>query len=90
MGTIKMISTSKIIKIMAIKKNCMENGIRAKLKKLKPHSNGIIFSRILFLFFEIKIEIAIRAIVTVNLVKIKEKYKKIRKITLDFLKNNVL
>lgn len=64
-----MISTSKIMKIIAIKKNCMENGIRAKLKKLNPHSNGIIFSCILFLFFEIIIDKLIRTRVTVNLVK---------------------
>lgn len=72
-GTIKIISTSKMIKIIAIKKNCIENGIRAKLKKLNPHSNGIIFSRSLFLFFETKREIVIRIKVTVNLVKIEKK-----------------
>jgi len=76
-GTIKIISTSKTIKIMAIKKNCIEKGIRAKLKKLNPHSNGIAFSRNLFLFFEIDIEINIKIIVTVNEVKIIKKKIKI-------------
>lgn len=64
-----MISTSKIMKIIAIKKNCIENGIRAKLKKLNPHSNGIIFSRMLFLFLEIIKDRVIRITVTINLVK---------------------
>lgn len=72
-GTIRIISTSKIIKIIAIRKNCIENGIRAKLKKLNPHSNGIIFSRSLLLFLETRIEIVIRIKVTVNLVKIEKK-----------------
>lgn len=58
------------MKIIAIKKNCMEKGIREKLKKLNPHSNGIIFSRNLFLFLEIVREINIKIAVTVNLVKI--------------------
>jgi hypothetical protein len=69
-GTIKMISTSKMMKIIAMRKNCMENGIRAKLKKLNPHSKGIIFSRILFLFFEIVRERDINIVVTISLVKV--------------------
>lgn len=70
-GTIKIISTSKMIKIIAIKKNCIENGSRATLKKLNPHSNGVIFSRNIFLFLEIKIEIDTKIKVTKKLVKIK-------------------
>lgn len=69
-GTIKIISTSKIMKMIAIKKNCIEKGSRAKLKKLKPHSKGITFSRFLFLFFEIIIDKLIKIIVTINLVKL--------------------
>lgn len=76
-GTIKMISTSKMMKIMAIKKNCIENGIRAKLKKLNPHSNGIFFSRSFNLFLETTREINIKTIVTINLVKTKKKIIKI-------------
>lgn len=68
-GTIKIISTSKMIKIIAIKKNCIENGIRAGLKKLNPHSNGINLSRKFFLFFEITIEIITSINVTIKQVK---------------------
>lgn len=69
-GTIKIISTSKMIKIIAIKKNCIENGIRAELKKLNPHSNGTIFSRIFILFFETVIEIIIKTRVIIKQVKV--------------------
>lgn len=44
-GIIRVISTSKIKKIIAIKKNCMENGAREKNWGLNPHSNGDNFSR---------------------------------------------
>lgn len=43
-GRIKAISTSKIKKIIAIKKNRMENGIRDEFKGLNPHSKGEVFS----------------------------------------------
>lgn len=43
-GKIKAISTSKIRKIIAIKKNRIEKGIREELRGLNPHSNGEIFS----------------------------------------------
>jgi len=65
------------MKIIAIKKNCIENGIRAKLKKLNPHSNGIVFSRSLLLFFDTINEINIKIIVTINLVKIVKSIRKI-------------
>jgi hypothetical protein len=39
------ISTSKIRKITAIRKNCIEKGAREKNWGLKPHSNGDSFSR---------------------------------------------
>lgn len=43
-GIIKIISTSKIIKIKEIRKNCNEKGTRALLEGLKPHSKGEFFS----------------------------------------------
>lgn len=43
-GRIKAISTSKIKKIIAIKKNRIEKGRREEDKGLKPHSNGESFS----------------------------------------------
>lgn len=44
-GIIKAISTSKIKKITAIRKNRKEKGKRADLFGSKPHSNGDVFSR---------------------------------------------
>lgn len=52
-GKIKAISTSKIKKIIAIKKNRIEKGSREELKGLKPHSKGDSFSRSIFFFFAI-------------------------------------
>ena len=52
MGKIKAISTSKIRKIMAIKKNRIEKGVREDLKGVKPHSKGDSFSRSIIIFFE--------------------------------------
>jgi hypothetical protein len=43
-GKIKAISTSKIKKIIAIKKNRIEKGSREEEKGLNPHSNGESFS----------------------------------------------
>lgn len=51
-GKIKAISTSKIKKIMAIKKNRRENGRREELLGSKPHSNGEHFSRSVIDFFD--------------------------------------
>lgn len=70
-GKIKAISTSKIMNKIAIKKNRIENGICAELKKLNPHSNGIIFSRQFFLFLEKVDIIIIKIILNVNIVKTK-------------------
>lgn len=50
-GDSKEISTSKIKKIKAIKKNCKENGSRDEVLGSNPHSNGLDFSRSLFDFF---------------------------------------
>lgn len=58
-GSKRVISTSKIRKIIVIKKNRNENGIRELLIGLNPHSNGDIFSRFNFIFFEIIVEIFI-------------------------------
>jgi hypothetical protein len=46
------ISTSKIKKITAIKKNRREKGSRADLFGSNPHSNGELFSRSSIIFFE--------------------------------------
>lgn len=58
-GKIKVISTSKIKKIIVIKKNRIEKGIRLNFFGLNPHSNGDIFSKFNLIFFEIVIEINI-------------------------------
>lgn len=54
-GSIKAISTSKIKKIIAIKKNCNEKGKRDDLIGSNPHSKGDAFSRSIKDFFD-KIE----------------------------------
>lgn len=51
-GNNKVISTSKIKKITAIKKNCIEKGIRAEFLGSNPHSKGLDFSRSLNLFLD--------------------------------------
>lgn len=54
-GSSSAISTSKIIKITAIRKNRDENGSRAEFLGSNPHSNGDLFSRSSFIFFEISV-----------------------------------
>lgn len=51
-GKIKAISTSKIKKIIVIKKKCKEKGIRAEDLGSNPHSNGEFFSRSIKDFFD--------------------------------------
>jgi hypothetical protein len=51
-GKSKAISTSKIKKITAIKKNRRENGSRDELLGSNPHSKGDLFSRSIIDFFE--------------------------------------
>jgi len=68
-GRIKAISTSKIINRIAIRKNRMEKGIFAGLKKLNPHSNGVDFSRQFFLFFENVLMTKIKIVLSVKLDK---------------------
>src|SRR5215475_9648828 len=54
-GSNSAISTSKIMKITAIRKNRDENGNRAEFFGSNPHSNGDLFSRSSFIFFEINV-----------------------------------
>lgn len=61
-GTNRVISTSKIKKITAIRKNWSEKGIRADLLGSNPHSKGDLFSRSINLFLEIIEEIIIKII----------------------------
>ena len=53
-GNSKVISTSKIKKITAIKKKWREKGSRAEDLGSNPHSKGDLFSRSIKVFFEIK------------------------------------
>lgn len=69
MGIINVISTSKIKKITAIKKNCIENGRREALFGSYPHSNAEAFSRE-FLFFDEIVEFKIIKTVDRTSVKI--------------------
>lgn len=54
-GNRSAISTSKIMKITAIKKNRDEKGNRAEFLGSNPHSNGDLFSRSSLIFFEIRV-----------------------------------
>jgi len=54
-GRSRAISTSKIMKITAIKKNRDEKGSRAEFFGSNPHSNGDLFSRSSLIFFEIRV-----------------------------------
>jgi len=73
-GSSSAISTSKIIKITAIRKNRDENGSHAEFFGSNPHSNGDLFSRSSLIFFEIKVVNTIMAadsrMVTVAVVRI--------------------
>jgi hypothetical protein len=51
-GMRRAISTSKIKKIIAIRKKLMENGMRENLFGSNPHSNGEFFSRSKNLFLD--------------------------------------
>jgi len=50
-GNIKTSSTSKTRKIRLIRKNRIEKGSRALYLGVKPHSKGLIFSRLIYSFF---------------------------------------
>lgn len=58
-GIRRVISTSKIRKITAIRKNCKEKGSRAEDLGSNPHSKGEFFSRSEWVFFEIRFAISI-------------------------------
>jgi hypothetical protein len=74
---INAISTSKIKKIIAIKKNRIENGSRAEFIGSKPHSKGDDFSRSIVAF----LDRAEASPMTITLIKkIKVPIKKIKKI----------
>lgn len=74
---IRAISTSKIRKIIAIKKNRIEKGSRAELIGSNPHSKGDDFSRSIVAFLD-KAE---ASPITITLIKkIKVPIKKIKKI----------
>lgn len=71
-GKIKAISTSKIKKIIVIKKKCKEKGIREDDFGSNPHSNGDLFSRSIIDFFD-KIDAIIittieRARITIDII----------------------
>lgn len=72
-GRIRVISTSKIRKIIAIKKKCIENGSRDDDLGSNPHSNGELFSRSIIVFFDVKLRavtIKIRIIkITIEIIK---------------------
>lgn len=55
MGRISAISTSKIKKIIAIKKKCKEKGNREEDFGSNPHSKGEHFSRSKIVFLESKV-----------------------------------
>lgn len=67
-GINKVISTSKIKKIIAIKKNWIEKGSRACLFGSNPHSKGLFFSRSIKVFFEIIEAIIITIVAMVKII----------------------
>lgn len=83
-GKIKAISTSKIKKIIAIKKNRIEKGNREEFNGLNPHSKGEIFSCSKKFFF-LRIE---DKNITINEIKkiIKEIINKLKIIYIKFFK----
>jgi len=77
MGNKSAISTSKIIKITAIRKNRDEKGSCAEFFGSNPHSNGELFSRSSLIFFEINVvniiivadsKMVIVAVVIINII----------------------
>lgn len=66
-GRINAISTSKIKKIIVIKKNRSEKGIRDDDFGSKPHSKGDAFSRSTIVFFD-KIEANNITIIEINII----------------------
>ena len=69
-GKRSVISTSKIRKITAIRKNRREKGIRADPLGSNPHSKGEFFSRSLIVFLDRIEERAIRRLEMVKITRI--------------------
>lgn len=67
-GRSRVISTSKIKKIIAIRKKCNEKGSRADDFGSNPHSNGDLFSRSMIVFFAVRLRIIIKMIVIVMMI----------------------
>jgi len=61
-GNSSAISTSKIMKIIAIKKNSDEKGSHAEFFGSNPHSNGYLFSWSSLIFFEVNVVSIMKAI----------------------------
>jgi len=74
-GRIRAISTSKIKKIIVIKKNRKEKGNRDDDLGSNPHSNGDLFSRSLRLFFDkieanlITIDVIKKIVIAINIIE---------------------
>lgn len=68
-GKIRAISTSKIRKIIVIKKNRIEKGIREEFIGSNPHSNGDVFSRSFIDFLESNLARYITTIATIMIIK---------------------
>lgn len=68
-GKIKAISTSKIKKIIVIKKNRIEKGSRDEFIGSNPHSKGDVFSRSFNDFFESKEARYMTIIATIIIIK---------------------
>lgn len=66
-GKISAISTSKIRKIMATRKNWRENGSREEDFGSNPHSKGDLFSRSIIVFFD-KIVANTITIIEINII----------------------
>lgn len=67
-GNKRVISTSKIRKIIAIRKKCIENGRRVDDFGSNPHSKGDLFSRSIIVFFDVKLRIIINKILIVKII----------------------
>jgi len=76
-GKSNAISTSKIRKITAIKKNCNEKGRREDDFGSNPHSKGEFFSRSENVFFEIIVAIIITSILINKMINAIVNIKKI-------------
>lgn len=81
-GRINAISTSKIRKIIAIKKNRIEKGNREDFKGLNPHSKGDSFSRSKYFFFD---KIVDKNIIIIEIIK--KIILKIKRFKIIYIKN---